>query len=167
MKFRTSTATDLAQLVAIIEQAKDYLKSCGVNQWQTGYPNVESLQQDILNQLSYVLVEDEEIIASAAVSFEEEETYQLIYDGQWLSEMPYAVVHRFVVKDCLKSKGIGSCLLKEIEHLCLKQHIKSIKIDTHEDNIAMQHLLKKNEFTFCGIIYLADGDKRLAFEKLI
>ena len=39
-------------------------------------------------------------------------------------------------------------------------------MDTHEDNISMQRLLEKNNFKYCGIIYLEDGNKRIAFEKL-
>lgn len=35
----------------------------------------------------------------------------------------------------------------------------------HEDNILMQSLLKKNGFEYCGIVYLEDGGKRVAFEK--
>ena len=29
----------------------------------------------------------------------------------------------------------------------------------------MQHLLDKNGFTYCGIIYLDDGTERLAYQK--
>ena len=41
-----------------------------------------------------------------------------------------------------------------------------IRIDTHEDNVVMQNLLKKLGFKFCGIIHLKNGDKRLAYEKI-
>ena len=29
----------------------------------------------------------------------------------------------------------------------------------------MQHNIEKHGFTFCGIIYLASGDERLAYQK--
>ncbi len=167
MEFRKSTEADLSQVITIIEQAKHDLKMSGVNQWQTGYPDIKTLQHDLFHQQSYVLVEGDEVIASTAISFEAEQTYQTIYDGQWLSELPYAVVHRFVVKRELKSQGVGSVLFQHVENLCAQNKIKSIKVDTHEDNQSMQYLLKKNQFRYCGIIYLTDGDKRLAFEKLI
>ena len=41
----------------------------------------------------------------------------------------------------------------------------NLKIDTHRDNRIMQHLLDKNGFTYCGIIYLDDGTERLAYQK--
>ena len=41
----------------------------------------------------------------------------------------------------------------------------NLKIDTHENNVVMQNLLKKNGFTYCGRIYVDDGGERLAFQK--
>ena len=41
----------------------------------------------------------------------------------------------------------------------------AIRIDTHRDNKIMQHNLLKYGFTYCGIIYLANGDERLAYQK--
>ena len=35
------------------------------------------------------------------------------------------------------------------------------------EDIPMQNLLKKNGFSYCGVIYLEDGGKRIAFEKII
>ena len=31
----------------------------------------------------------------------------------------------------------------------------------------MQHCIKQYGFTYCGIIYLANGDERLAYQKII
>ena len=47
-----------------------------------------------------------------------------------------------------------------------KEITMHIRIDTHEDNVVMQNLLKKLGFKFCGIIHLKNGDKRLAYEKI-
>lgn len=41
----------------------------------------------------------------------------------------------------------------------------NLKIDTHQDNHIMQHLLDKKGFTYCGIIYTDDGGERLAYQK--
>ncbi|MBR1526072.1 MAG: hypothetical protein IJ640_05360 [Prevotella sp.] len=42
----------------------------------------------------------------------------------------------------------------------------NIRIDTHRDNRIMQHLMQKEGFTYCGIIYLDNGDERLAYQKM-
>ena len=42
-----------------------------------------------------------------------------------------------------------------------------MRIDTHEQNHGMRTLLKTLNYNYCGVIYLENGDKRLAYEKLI
>ena len=48
---------------------------------------------------------------------------------------------------------------------CL-EHCESLRADTHADNKIMQHLLEKNGFTKCGIIHVADGSPRFAYQRM-
>lgn len=41
---------------------------------------------------------------------------------------------------------------------------QNIRIDTHADNKTMQHLIEADGFTRCGIIYIADGTPRIAYQ---
>ena len=59
-----------------------------------------------------------------------------------------------------KAKGGIRCL-----QWCYRQ-IPNLRADTHRDNHILQHILKKHGFQYCGIIYLLNGDERLAFQKL-
>ena len=43
----------------------------------------------------------------------------------------------------------------------------SMRIDTHEGNKSMQRAIEKSGYTYCGHIYLENGDLRLAYEKPI
>lgn len=167
MNFRKTTIEDINNVMKIINEAKEYFKKNIINQWQDGYPNSDTIYTDIKNNSSYVLESENEILATAMVSFEEDETYKNIYNGQWLNNGDYAVIHRIAVSEKAKGKGIASAIIKEVEGLCKENGVNSIKIDTHKDNISMQKLLEKNTFKYCGIIYLEDGSERIAFEKLI
>ena len=42
----------------------------------------------------------------------------------------------------------------------------NLRADTHRDNRIMQHILQKHGFRYCGIIYLLNGDERLAYQKI-
>ena len=46
-----------------------------------------------------------------------------------------------------------------------EEEFPNIKIDTHDDNIPMQHLLVKLGFTCCGHTTLQNGDIRLIYQK--
>lgn len=167
MEFRKTVKTDINDVMNIIRQAQVYFKELGINQWQNDYPNVEIINNDIDNENSYVLLKDNKIVATAAVSFEGEKTYDSIYEGQWISNKGYAVIHRIAVNNNYKGLGISSKIIRNVEQLCLKKGVYSIKVDTHEENLSMQNMLKKNQFQYCGVIYLEDGSKRIAFEKIL
>lgn len=167
MKFRIAKNEDIQEIMDIIKKAQIYLKNQGVNQWQNNYPNKDAIQTDIDKKDLYLLVEDKDILGIVALSFEGEDTYEKIYEGQWITHDKYAVIHRMAVDMDKKRNGLGNAILEEVEKICISKNIKSIKIDTHRDNKSMRGLLEKNGFIYCGIIYLKDGNERIAFEKVL
>jgi GNAT superfamily N-acetyltransferase len=166
MNFRQSVKEDIEDILIIIKQAQASLKEAGINQWQNNYPNYETISRDIDNNESYVLLEGNEVVGTTAISFRGEKTYQSIYEGQWVSDSDYAVIHRIAVNHNYKGTGLASKIINYVEEICLDKGVISIKVDTHEKNLSMQRLLGKNNFQYCGIIYLDDGSKRIAFEKI-
>lgn len=143
MEFRQAKISDLDQIVEIIELSKKYLKETKVDQWQYGYPAKEDLRRDIENRNSYVLTNKDEIVATTVISLDGESTYNSIFNGEWITNEDYIVMHRVAVHDKYKGKGIFKELIKEAESLALNKGISSIKIDTHRDNISMQRAVVK------------------------
>lgn len=163
---RQSHKHDIPSMMKLVKQAQTYFKRSGIDQWQDGYPNEEQLQRDIQKEHSYVLV-DNEVIGTMYFAIENDTNYAKI-DGQWkTSHQPYAVIHRIVVDENIKGRGLAKQMLLYAIEQCQKQHIQSIRIDTHEDNLSMQAFLKKNGFEYCGHIQLESGAPRIAFEKII
>lgn len=166
LNFRKTVKADVDNVMVVIKQAQDYFKEQGINQWQNNYPNSDTINNDIVNGHSYVLLKDDNIVATVAVSFDGESTYNNIYDGKWITNDKYAVIHRIAVDNTYKGLGLSSEIIKKVEELCVINNVHSIKVDTHRENLSMQRLLKKNNFEYCGIIYLLDGNERIAFEKI-
>lgn len=165
MIFRKGRLEDIDTIHDIIKQAQEYFKNNGINQWQNNYPNLESIHQDINNDLNYVLTDDDKVLATVSVIYDGEKTYDNIYKGKWLTEGSYAAIHRIAVDEKAKGLGLASRIIKNIEDLCFKKGFSSIRVDTHKDNLSMQRMLDKNGFIYCGIIYLENGDERVAYEK--
>lgn len=167
MEFKKAEEKDLNEIMTIIKDAQRHLRKERIDQWQNNYPNREIVQEDIARGNNYILVEDDVIIGTVVLTFEEEENYKKIYDGQWLCNLDYAVVHRIAVARAFMGQGYGSIILREAEKICIEKGFSAIRADTHQDNRVMQKLLENSGFYYCGIIYLEDGAKRLAFEKII
>jgi GNAT superfamily N-acetyltransferase len=161
---------DKEQVIAIWEQARAYMKEAGIQQWQDGYPNRESLEEDMSAGESYVLRDNETgaVAATAYISFRGEPDYDVIYEGSWSQNIPYCVMHRVAVDPQQKGKGLAGELIKEAARQCREKNIRSLRIDTHRVNRSMRRMLEKNGFVYRGIIHLSkDGSERVAYEKCL
>lgn len=158
---RLATKADIQAIQAIYKDGRELIASYGSPQWQNNYPSLEITHSDINQNALYVL-ETETIIGVMTV-FDYESTYEKI-DGQWLSDLPYKVIHRIATKKEHYGQGVSAQL---IDFVFTNLKAKSIRIDTHELNIPMQNLLKKMGFVYCGRIYLnqATDRMRLAYQK--
>jgi GNAT superfamily N-acetyltransferase len=167
MEFRKASFDDLPGIMEIIRQAKIYMNENNLDQWKDGYPDENIIRSDIEKACSYVLVDNGTPAGTAAVFFDEERTYRQIFEGKWQTLGDYAVVHRVAVSSAYRNTGAAGVMMKYIEQLAISKGVHSVKIDTHEDNQPMRKFLKKCGFQYCGIIFLENGDKRLAYEKTL
>ncbi len=160
MFIRKATMADADAADKIYMEARGFMKERGnPNQWNGIHPNRDDVLAGIDRGVSYVCEDDGEIVATFYFEMNADDpTYHRIYEGMWKSERPYAVIHRIAVK--YHGKGIIDFCFNE----CFKM-FPNIRIDTHRDNIPMQRCLLRHGFEYCGIIYLANGDERLAFQK--
>lgn len=166
MQFRKSVKEDIPGIMKMIRQAQDYMRESNIDQWQDGYPDEAAFEDDIAKGCSYVMEEEGNLIGTMAVLFDGEPTYDRIYEGAWKTQMQkYAAIHRVAVDARHKGRGIAGAMLEEVEKMCRERGVRSMKNDTHRDNLSMQRMLAKNGFEYCGIIYLEDGAERIAFEK--
>ena len=159
---RKSTLADLPTILNLRDQAREIMRSYGNTfQWPDGYPRDDMFQKDIELGGSYVMLDEKgTIVGTFALLPSPEVTYLKIYNGQWLNDEPYHVIHR--IASTPGSHGVLDALLDYCE-----SKVDNIRIDTHEANIIMRKGLEKHGYQYCGIIYLLNGDERLAFHKVI
>lgn len=151
---------DLPRILEIYAYAREFMKKTGnPTQWKDNRPEKAVLEMDIENENLYVLRDEDKIYGVFALIIGHEPTYARIENGRWLSDKPYGTIHR------IASDGkIQGCFAKIVE-FC-SQKIEHLRIDTHEDNKIMQHLMVKQNFEKCGRIYVADGSPRIAYERM-
>ncbi len=165
MILRKATFSDVSIIWGILQQAIEQRRKDGSNQWQNGYPNEQTVNDDISKGYGYVLVDNEVVICYGAIIFGIEPAYNEL-KGEWLSHDDYAVVHRVAVANAIKGKGIASHIFTVIEGLCIEQNVFSIKVDTNFDNIPMLKILDKLGYTYCGEVQY-NGFPRKAYEKVL
>lgn len=157
---RKAEQADLPRILEIYDYARGFMARTGnPNQWGTTHPPKGQLEQDI-RQGDLLVVEDTRGIHGVFFfSMEEDPTYGEIYDGQWHAQRPYGTIHR------IASDGSGGILGTAVAYG--KTRSDYLRIDTHEDNHVMQQAVQKQGFRRCGIIHIADGSPRIAYDLLI
>ena len=159
--FRGAVRGDLEQILKIYAHAREVMAENGnPTQWGSGYPTRELLEDDIDTNRLFVYMVNGHMEAVFAFILGADPTYAVIEDGQWLNDtLPYGTIHRLASAG--KCKGVATAVIA----WCL-EHCESLRADTHADNKIMQHLLEKNGFARCGIIHVADGTPRIAYQKM-
>jgi RimJ/RimL family protein N-acetyltransferase len=166
MEIRQTAVRELDAVLGIYESARIFMRQSGnQTQWTNGYPGRDILLEDIKNGSSYVCYDigadgraAGEITGVFSLVFGEDPTYRKIRGGGWLNDRPYGTVHRLAVR--IHGRGVAPFCLD----WCFRQ-CRNLRVDTHEDNIPMQRLLKREGFLPCGVITLPDGSPRLAYQK--
>jgi len=165
MELRKATTNDSPVIREIIQYAIAQRKKDGSQQWQDGYPNEQTIADDIYNGYGYVLTSGNKVYAYAAIIFDKEPAYEAI-EGKWLTGGDYVVVHRVAVAGHAAGKGMATEVFNRIETLAVEKGVYSIKVDTNFDNAPMLRILEKLHYTYCGEVFFR-GAARKAFEKIL
>ena len=72
IRIRPAETADLPSALSIIRQTQEIFKTQGIDQWQNGYPNLQTLQHDLAQDWGRVLEEDGQTVAYFALSFDGE-----------------------------------------------------------------------------------------------
>lgn len=188
MNIRKASHKDLPEIMSIYEKARAFMRDNGnPTQWGAGRPSRSVIENDIVNGNFYICEKISEgisenicddnsndnsgdstvgndkgcskIVGVFALIIGEDPTYLEIQDGSWRSDETYGTIHR-LASDGI-TKGIAGACFDFCHDRC-----HYLRIDTHKDNLPMQAAIKKYGFVYCGIIHVADGSERVAFDYL-
>lgn len=159
MFIRPAESGDFETILSIYAHAREQMRLHGnPTQWGNDRPSPETVREDIDKGQSYVMLHEGTLCGVFAFIIGEDPTYQRIEEGAWLNCEPYGTLHRIAGNG--QVRGILSYALAFCEEMT-----GNIRIDTHEDNGIMRHLLEKHGFQRCGYIHVEDGTQRIAYQK--
>lgn len=157
---RSAVPADLPRILEIYDSARGFMRRRGNSvQWVNGYPSESLLRADVAAGQLYVMEDEGGVYAVFAFIIGDDPTYQVI-DGAWLDDgTPYGTLHR------LGSDGTHTGVLSDAVDWAWGR-IRHLRADTHEANHPMRRCLERAGFVYTGIITVADGTPRRAYEKL-
>lgn len=129
------------------------------SQWPQGYPPLQKVENGIEAGYTYLIWHGEMAVATFTLMPGPDPAYSVIR-GKWLDDIhPYCVIHRLAALP--SERGIFGMVLGYCSALA-----QNLRVDTHRDNRPMRHLLEKNGFKYCGIVYVDNGTERMAYQRL-
>ena len=156
---RNANQEDLPRIEEIYGYARSFMAAHGnPNQWGKTTPPSAQLVKDVENRLLFAVENETGIHGVFYFYIGVDPTYLRIDGGSWRSDAPYGTIHR------IAGDGSGGILRTAVD-FCNAQ-IDHLRIDTHEDNIVMQNAVEKLGFQRRGIIYIADGSPRIAYDRI-
>ena len=156
---RKAEEKDLQRVLSLYESARSFMASHGnPDQWGKTNPPREQIEKDIREGFLYVLEQGNCIHGVFMFRIFEDPTYGYMEEGGWHSEKPYGVLHR------VAGDGSGGILKAAVAFG--EQQIDYLRIDTHEQNLPMQKAIFSQGFSYCGKIFLANGARRLAYDRV-
>ena len=159
LTIRPGRSEDLPVIRAIFETGVRYMRSHGnLTQWAgEGFPGSRAAD-DIQKGQLFVGTDEKDVPHFVFVFIiGADPTYEVIEDGKWPSDALYGTIHRAAHDESVHG------VMKAIVPWCLER-ISTIRCDTHADNHTMQRRLLECGFRYCGIIHVADGSPRKAYQ---
>ncbi|MBT1166529.1 N-acetyltransferase [Bifidobacterium simiarum] len=173
---RVATPEDFAAIEAMYARARRLMAENGnPTQWADRFPLESTVRADIAEGRTRLLIdhagpvesgtaesgpEAERILAVFVLCPGPDPSYAEI-DGAWLDDDDYMAVHR------VAASGLGPRAGRDCLDWAVRKY-GNVRMDTHRNNRAMQHVLESCGFTRCGTITLVrrEGDaERLAYQR--
>ena len=155
---RPATSFDIPRALTIYHSARQFMRRSGNTvQWVNGYPSEALLRSDVAAGRLFVMEDAGGVYAVFAFILGEGPTYRRIR-GAGRDDSPYGTIHR------LGSDGSHRGVFAETAAWAATQ-CGHLRADTHAANDTMQRCMERAGFMRCGVIHVADGTPRLAYER--
>ncbi|MGM0169290.1 hypothetical protein IGI39_003606 [Enterococcus sp. AZ135] len=147
---RTADLSDYSNILALINDGKEQMKSAGITQWDDSYPSKEVIRQDI--EKKHLWLYGDHYEASVTVSKHDRTAF----------------IHRLVVSSKYQRSGIARFILSDIiQQEKIIHDVTQLKISTNHSNIPIQHLLASLNFVPCRIYTMPGREQFGDFTEFI
>lgn len=163
---RPATVDDIPAIVATLEAGRSLLAADGIDQWQNGTgPDVDLVTEDVERGWGRVFLVDGQVAATAALIDEPEPNYAHMLEGAWQvrgdAAAPYATIHRVAVAPAFRGMHVAQRFYARLIEEARARGFAEIRVDTHADNVRMQHVIASAGFTRAGTVCISDDPKDL------
>ncbi|WP_236559565.1 GNAT family N-acetyltransferase [Curtobacterium sp. 8I-2] len=151
-----ATAADVPSAQVLIDGARLWLRSRGIDQWQDRVPDAVLLRAAEQGNL-FVVRQDRVIVAMVTVSDSDSETWGVEDD-------PAVYVHRLVVAQTHRGSRLGQRLLVWVGERAAERGAALVRLDCATDNPGLRRFYEQQGFRHVRDVTVSapDGGRKLA-----
>lgn len=149
-KIKKATTEDVNVIINMLKQIAQWMKDKDINQWKflLDGGDDEEIEQAILNNETYIVLKDRDIVATFTLLAEQSEWDREIWGIDISSKSLY--LHRLAIYPAYMGKGIGKSVLTWIENNV--QDKDYIKLDCVANNPKLNNFYRTNNFELVGLV---------------
>lgn len=158
-EIRRATTNDVEAIIDLMYEAYEPVRALGI-QFESAYPTVEKVTNNIQQNLCYVYEIDDELISTISLRM------------PWsLNPGPYYFPHIwwFATSPKFKGKGIGTTLLKYVEEKIIKEELNSpaVTLGTANNHPWLVEMYERKNYDKFGSKDLGKGHITQYFIKIL
>ena len=164
LKFLLAQREDLNTVMSIFTDATNEMNRSGIYQWDSIYPNINIIEEDIKKEQLYMGIYEGNIVSAYVLNQEHDEQYN---NGAWnYPNSTYYVLHRLCVSPQFQNRNIGTLTMLHIENEVKKMGADSIRLDVFTLNPYAIKLYEKLGYSKVGLTNWRKGTFYLMEKKL-
>jgi len=148
-EIKIAAIEESSAIIKMLKQLAQWMKENDINQWRylLDGGDDEEIKQAIVNQETYIVLEDKDIIATFSLSSKQSEWDRQLWGNDTTLSSLY--LHRLAIIPAYMKKGIGKSILKWIQENMSDKEV--LKLDCVADNVKLNNFYKCNGFEFIGV----------------
>ncbi len=167
MEIKSVEIDETATVLAIYRSCVCQHQKEGFNQWDSTYPNLETITLDIQNNWLFGGYINNKLVAVISITEDEPVDYASV---EWTDKKgKYYIIHRLCIVEQYLRKGIAKALMLFAEQYTINNHRSSIRLDTYSLNkgaLAFYQALNYQKVGFVKFPKREEGDYT-CFEKIV
>ncbi|MBD8069819.1 GNAT family N-acetyltransferase [Bacillus sp. PS06] len=148
-EIKMATIHDSMAIIKILKQIAQWMKDHDINQWRflLAGGDDEEIEQAIINQETYIVLKDNDIVATFTLLSTQSEWDQHIWGKETSSTSLY--IHRLAIIPPYMKKGLGKRLLNWIQDHA--SDYEYLRLDCVSENRKLNTFYKDNDFELIGV----------------
>ena len=150
MEIKLAAPEQIDTVLALVHDIVSYMQTSGLDQWNSVYPDKDTLQKDLNNATLYLLMDENKVTGMVVLNEDQDPEYQTV---NWqLPAERVMVIHRLCIHPRFRRRGLSKFLMDFAEFHAHRNGYNVIRLDAYSANPAALSLYEHRGYSKAGAV---------------